>query len=118
MLPSIHYQAYEKLLAELKHLQSKASNKFIAGDLLENFSLVQKLFQSDLVNLNSEELNPDLMAKWQSLHTEIYRAFKLLETEMMFLRSSRQPKTIAARLTTIQGRIDQLIAYINAILKL
>ena len=110
MLPSIHYQAYEKLLIELEKLQS--------GDLPGNFPLVQQVFLSDLVNLTGEDLNPEVIAKWQSLHTEIYRAFKLLETEMMFLRSSRQSQTIAARLTTIQGRIEKLIAYINAILEL
>lgn len=110
MLPSIHYQAYEKLLIKLEKLQS--------GDLPGNFPLVKQVFLSDIVNLSGEDLEPEIMAKWQSLHTEIYRAFKLLETEMMFLRSSKKSRTIAARLTTIQGRIDKLIAYTNAILEL
>ena len=119
MLRSLHKISYQEFLTELL----KTRDQITAKDLdtkppLELGADLQKIFQEKIMNLNSDDLEPELVSRWQSLQTEIYRSFRLLTTDLMFLRSSVQSTTAQARLVKVTERLDQIIAYCQVILTL
>ena len=117
MLPNLHSRLYQKWLTTLEQLQHNALHPEASKELLrKNFQPVQIFFQTEIINLTSAELDPALAPKWQSIQREIHRGYKLLETDMMFLQSSRQPQTTQARIKTIQQRLEQLIGYCQQML--
>jgi hypothetical protein len=118
MLPGSYSQAYQdfvkKLLLfqntiDIRHLDLFASKK--------NFKTAQQFFETSIIHLSEESLDPETSSRWRSLQTEIYRAFKLLEVEMIFVLSSKQSTTQQQRLKSINDRISQLIGYCELIRK-
>ncbi|AFZ37090.1 hypothetical protein Sta7437_3592 [Stanieria cyanosphaera PCC 7437] len=118
MLPASHSQAYQEFLVLLQKFQIYFDNLNIEVDTLDlnqKFSTLQKVFSQRILALTQEDLN-DSLRQVKSLYTEIYREFKLLTTDLLFLRTSRQTVTKQERLTSIRDRLTKLIAYIEAIL--
>lgn len=118
MLPESHRQAYQEFLRTLLDLQnlSTASNTD-AASIQQNFQNVQQIFQKQVAILTSDEVDPAIASRWQSIQTEIYRAIRLLDTDILFLRSSRQAATTEARLKTVSDRTQKLIGYCQALLQ-
>jgi hypothetical protein len=54
--------------------------------------------------------------RWQQVRTEIHRAIKLLEMDLLFLRSAKQITTKQQRVKTIVSRLEQLSGYWQIIL--
>ena len=117
MLPNLHRQAYQKLLTALQQMQQEttASNLDLAA-LQTSFSSLQQIFQQQILTLTTENIPPTLTSRWQSLQTEINRALRLLQTDIMFLRSSRQTTTYQQRLISIDKRLEQMIGYCQILL--
>ncbi|NES83017.1 MAG: heterocyst frequency control protein PatD [Moorea sp. SIO2B7] len=117
MLPKLHSQAYQEFLSELLKLQNQASAvnlDFVSLD--DSFQILQKIFQGKIISLTDDQLEPTISSKWKSIQTEIYRAFRLLQTDMMFLRSSRQAATMKKRLVSLDARLETLIGYCRLLL--
>ncbi|PSO50815.1 MAG: hypothetical protein BRC40_15055 [Cyanobacteria bacterium QH_8_48_120] len=118
MLPPIHLQRYQKLLTLLEQLQQSATAPNFEGtDLKKDFQKVQQFFQNQVMTLTSEELDPEVAARWQSLQTEIHRSLRLLQTDVMFLQASRQATTSQQRQARLCDRVEQLIGYVKALLE-
>lgn len=119
MLRTLHKISYEEFLTELlKAREQMTSKDFDVKLLLELGASLQKIFQEKIMILTSDDLEPELACRWQPLQTEIYRAFRLLTTDMMFLRSSVQSSTTKTRLVTVIQRLEQIIAYCQTMLTL
>jgi hypothetical protein len=112
MLPKIHSLAYKDLLKEIQDLYSSTNvDDLDTALLLSKFQQVQQLFNERVVTITDEDLEGQSLHQWQPLHTEIHRSLRLLFTDLMLLRSSRQSKTLTHRLATVRQRLEQLMAY-------
>lgn len=110
MLPNSYIGAYRELLILLQQLRDRVETDNFEL-LQDNFSQIQQLFQQQIASLTGDELESDVFSQWQSVQTEIHRSLRLLQTDLMFLRSSRQATTSAARLKSVVDRLDKLIGY-------
>lgn len=112
MLPRLHYQAYQEFLAALLGLHNHLCGSSLeVASLQEHWQPVQQVFQSQITQLNAEGVDSAIASRWQSIQTEIYRSFRLLETDILFLQASRQAHTSEQRLKTVCDRLVQIISY-------
>ncbi|MGF1487517.1 MAG: heterocyst frequency control protein PatD [Prochloraceae cyanobacterium] len=117
MLPLQHDRIYRQLLNALLKLQnlSTADNLDLAS-LEKQYALVKEIFQTRALSLTEEGLDGAIASRWLSVQTEINRAIRLLQNDIIFLRSARQPATRQKRLKTVCDRIEQLIGYCRVLL--
>ena len=118
MLPTSHLSAYQEFLTVLLTLRDRSIEEPPdAAALQNNFERVQQIFAQQIMTLNDEQLETEMAARWQSVQTEIYRALRLLKTDIMFLRSSKQAATIEQRLGSVRDRLEKIIGYCQVILQ-
>ncbi len=120
MLSTIHNQAYQEFLTLLTNFPTHSLNRDRAIDTknwVEAFADLQTFFNNTIMPLTEEELNKPIVYRWQSLQIEIRREFRLLGTDILFLKSSRQPTTKLARGKAIDERIQKLMLYSQEILR-
>lgn len=118
MLSPSHRQPYQELWEALEQLQKYTDNPDVEGSaVLESFQQVQCIFQEQVMTLTSEGLDPAVAPQWQSVQTEIHRAFRLLEMDVMFLQTSRKAATSQARKTTMRDRLEKMMGYCQALLQ-
>lgn len=117
MLPESHNRAYRNFLSILLEFQELIdSDRLDFVSINHHFLLIQQFFPKQITILTSAEIDDSIAAKWQSIHTEIYRAWRLLETEIVFLRSSKQTETTKKRLNSLRDRLKQIINYCQGML--
>ncbi|MBV5260314.1 hypothetical protein FLX56_18025 [Synechococcus moorigangaii CMS01] len=102
----------QTLGADLTALQQQPGALVRQGQQLLGF------WQSHLGSLSGEDLPASQIGLWRSLHTELYRGIRLLNTDLMFLQGSRTPNTQAEKQRQIQRRLDQLAQYCSELIKL
>ena len=117
MLPTLHRKAYQQLLDALTELRDHLSKASSTHAVPEKYKAVQQIFTEQVMSLQGNQVEPATLSRWQSVQTEIYRAYRLLQTDILFLRSSRQAATSKQRLETVCDRLDQLIGYCQALLQ-
>ena len=118
MLPKSHLSAYQEFLTVLLTLRDQATTEPPdAAYLQETFARVEQIFQSQIMSLPDDSLDPEIASRWQSVQTEIYRALRLLKTDIMFLRSSKQAATAEQRLAAVGDRLEKIIGYCQVILQ-
>ena len=118
MLPLSHDRIYRELLNALVKLQNLSTTQdFDLSSLQKQYGLVKDVFQSRAMTLTAEGLDAAIASRWQSIQTEIYRALRLLQNDIIFLGSARQPATRQTRLKTLCDRIEQLIGYCQVLLQ-
>jgi uncharacterized protein YukE len=117
MLPTSHQKSYQKFLEVLLALREEidAPNSRVTA-LSEKLQEVKQVFQDEVMPLESDELQGDLAFRFASVQTEIHRALRLLGTDMMFLRSSKQVATSGQRLSAVRDRVNQIISYCQGML--
>jgi hypothetical protein len=117
MLPTSHQKSYRKLLNILLELQEQVSspNSRVTA-ISEKFSQVQKVFQEDVLPLTSDELEEAIASRFLSVQREIHRNLRLLETDLMFLRSSKQAATTEQRLKIIRDRVARACEFCQVML--
>ena len=119
MLPQSHQKKYQELLTALLELQHYVAGKSSDFAILQkSFQKVQHLFQNQIMTLTSDGLDSCILLKWQSAQTEIHRALRLLEMDVMFFGVSRKADTSQQRIAAISDRINTLIGYCNVLLQL
>ncbi|ANV85400.1 hypothetical protein AWQ21_14170 [Picosynechococcus sp. PCC 7003] len=105
----IHLQA---LATDLTHLQQEP------GALVRQGQQFLSFWEIQLAPLTGEQLPEEIYSAWRSLHTELYRGLRLLNTDLIFLQGSRTPSTQSQKQQQIQARLTQLDQYCTEILKL
>lgn len=119
MLPPSQRKCYQEFQQALEQLQLTASApKLDVVALRNDFQDVQQRFQSQIANLNADDLAPNHASRWQSVQTEIYKQMRLLETDLMLLQASRSAATSRSRAASVSDRIKTLIQYCEALLQL
>ncbi|NET10932.1 MAG: heterocyst frequency control protein PatD, partial [Symploca sp. SIO2B6] len=56
--------------------------------------------------------------RWQSLCTEMHKQFRLIEVDLLFLRTARRTPTVERRLQQLGDRLSTLIDYCDIGIKL
>lgn len=121
MLSIIHRKAYQDFLDLLIKLENYYQNFAVATKTDEKEIIWQNLkqvFQQHIIPLTDENLDLATASRWISLQAEIQREFRLLNTDWLFLISSRQPATKKAREKSVVERLRKLISYCQVMLTL
>ncbi|YAI81354.1 MAG: heterocyst frequency control protein PatD [cyanobacterium endosymbiont of Rhopalodia sterrenbergii] len=117
MLPKPHQKFYQKFLASLITLRAQVMIKDIdSGRLSQNFRVAQEIFQNQILELTTENLEASVVSSWQSIQTEVHRTLRLLKTNFLFLQSSHKRGTEEQRLEIVLDHIEKLIGYCQVIL--
>jgi hypothetical protein len=118
MLQPSHHQRYQKFKQVLEELHKAVIAKdFESVALPEQFQAVKQLFLTEVANLSADDFAVDIMSRWQSIQTEIYKQMRLLETDLMLLQASRSAATTQTRTANMCDRISTLIRYCEALLE-
>jgi hypothetical protein len=72
---------------------------------------ISEQITSYILNLSEININSSEGENWQSFLTESHRCFKLLEMDMLFLKSSKKETTRQKRLEQTKTHLEQLISY-------
>lgn len=115
MLPSFYQEVYQNFLQALKSLQEAVKQS--SEKRQTAFATVEHLFQTQVITLTGEEIDPKIVSRWRSIQTELHRMFKLLATDWLFLRSSRQVSTRKDRIDIFCDRIEQMIKFCRILLE-
>lgn len=112
MLPTSYFQAYHNLLNILLTLRSLLNQlPFASVAIEENWQQLEQVFQEQVIGLTAEGLDEELVSRWQLLHTEMHRSFRLLRTDILLWRTAKQETTKVQRLKVISDRLEKLINY-------
>lgn len=120
MLPNCQ-QAYQKLELLFQQLQIKIANETttsanLKSDLLEIQQLQQQVVALQLEQTDQEVI--DFQSQIQPIQTEVTKQLRLLETDLLFLQTARQPATGQQHRQRISNRLTLLLRYCAAILAL
>ena len=120
MLSTSHFRAYQDfltLLTEFIQVADQEKQNLNLSLLQKEFGQLSQWFQTHIISLSDRQIDPVHASRWQSVHTEILREFKLLSTDMLFLASARQDSTQNKRIKSIVNRLTKLIGYCQIMLK-
>ena len=120
MLSASHDRAYQDfltLLTEFDYFLLNFDAKTVQTQIISRFEELQTPFADRIATLNSQNIAPDVVGRWQSLQTEIKRDFKLLSTEILFLVSARQDNTREQKIKNIIQYTAKLINYCQIMLR-
>jgi hypothetical protein len=119
MLPQFYRVRYQEFSQALEQLQQTAAPTNLDRiPLHQRFEQVQQLFHQQILCLDTDELAPADIPRVQSYLTEINKQMRLLGMDITFLQAARQSATKEERLVQIGSRIQTLIGYCQAVLKL
>jgi hypothetical protein len=113
MLPKNYRQAYESLLKKLEDLNSALRDQN-SSTQSQCFQALQTCLKQEILLLNDDNLSPEVANRWRAVQTELYRSWRLLETDWLFLASARQGRE--KRLQTISDRLQTLMGYCQVLL--
>ena len=110
------YQAFANLLEELRNYTITAEPD--APQLQQRMVFLRKFYQQQILTLAPEDTESQNLSQINSYQTEISKQLRLLEMDMIFLQGARQTTTIQTRIQAISDRLNTLMQYCDAILKM
>jgi hypothetical protein len=107
MLSPTHYEKLKSFSDRLEEMVK-----------LRDFSELQSSFQQLELDFQRQimPLSFDVNSQWQSYLTEMHKQIRLLQTELMFLRSVRQPDKVLVRLAKVHQCLAKLDDYCQSLL--
>jgi hypothetical protein len=117
-MSNLAYQEFLRLLNNFPSRFLEADSMIDMSIWSEQFKVLQEFFNQTITPLTDDKLDEEVVYRWQSLRTEIDREFRLLNTNLLFLSSSRQATTKLTRAKAIDKRIHNLILYCQEILQI
>ncbi len=116
MLPEVHQQRYRELQQKLEQLQQAiATDDGDRAALQPSVRDIQQFFQSQVMSLPMEEVDPSVVSRVQSFQTELHKQMRLLVTDAMFLASAKQSATVQQRQQQIRDRIEKSISFCHGL---
>ena len=113
----IHKKVYQEFLNLLEEFQQELNSSYTTIPQ-EIWYKLQQFCQEKIFPLTDDDLDDSLVSQWRSLQIEILREFRLLNTDILFLGTSRQTNTKKARLNSIRDRIPRLIKFCQMVQEL
>lgn len=117
MLPSVYQQPYQQLQQNVKELQNALGSTLDSPTLKTAIATLQSFFQTQIWNLDMQDIAPDLEQQARSINVEIDKQLRLLNMDAMFLQAARQEATKQQRQQQIHDRLFLLTQYCNSILE-
>ncbi|QCS48614.1 MULTISPECIES: heterocyst frequency control protein PatD [unclassified Picosynechococcus] len=115
----MNFSAYQQLKIDLQTLATDLTPlQQESGALVRQGQGFLSFWETQLAPLTGEQLPEKIYSAWRSLHTELYRGLRLLNTDLIFLQGSRSPNTQSQKQQQIQTRLTQLDQYCTEIIKL
>lgn len=116
MMSSIYQQAYQKLEHLFQQLQVKAIDEATtSADLKSDLAEIQQVMT---LQLESADQDSNFQSQFQPIQTEVTKQLRLLETDLLFLQTARQPAKAQECKQRISDRLTLLLSYCGAILAL
>lgn len=117
MLPTLYQEKLKQWIDILLDFNSQLES--LKETSIDNSLIWQELqttFIEDILTLTDDRLEPSVIHIWQSFQTESHRCFRLLGTDMLFLKSSKSEITRQQRLSQIKTRIDLMVNFCQNLL--
>lgn len=123
MMLSTYQQAYQRLEQLFQQLQVKTTNEAITSadlkpDLIEIQQIQQQVMVLQTESSNQEKEQDRIQSQFQPIQTEVTKQLRLLETDLLFLQTARQPAKSQQYKQRISERLTLLLRYCAAILAL
>lgn len=96
----------------LAQVSGAAESPAGVADLRLLFQQLQTQFQQQVLTLDTSRLEGAI----PSLHTEMAKQLRLLNMDLMFLQTARQPETARQRTEQMGDRLRLLMRYCDAVL--
>ena len=117
MLPKSHQKKLNQWQDLLLDLRSQVKNSSEALTIKSSKGQeLQKFFKKEILPLNNDLIEVSFQSVWQSFQTESYRSLRLLNTDIIFLTSSKSVATRQKRLSQIEARLEKMIGYCQSLL--
>jgi cell division septum initiation protein DivIVA len=115
MLPPVYQQLYQDLQQTIEELQKTLATTSDASTLKTAIAALQTCFQTQIWNLDLQNLEPKLEHQIQSVNVEIDKQLRLLSMDTLFLQTARQASTIAQRKQQMGERLSLLKQYCSSL---
>jgi len=114
MLPTPHHRAYQDLLTLLIEFDCLLKNENVEmnkNQIKLGFERVKYCYDKQIVNLSEQDMESNIISRWQSIQRELQREFKLLSMGILFLISAQTKINKQKKLNNIQQNTTKLIGY-------
>ncbi|MGF1499797.1 MAG: heterocyst frequency control protein PatD [Elainellaceae cyanobacterium] len=118
MLPEPHQSHYRTLRQSLEELAGVVANPTSDGAAIDNLLQTIQQQAQPLMAADLNSLDGAIAPRLRSYRTEINKQLRLLGTDVLFLKTSRQPQTSQQRREQMGDRLQQIIGYCTASLEL
>ena len=105
------YQAFLTLLIEFNYLLKNERLEINQTQIRFEFERLKNCYQKQTISLSAQDIEPNILSRWQSVQREIQREFRLLATGIIFLISAQTETTKQKKLNKIQHNTTKLIGY-------
>lgn len=113
MLPIDQMLMWQQLFTLLSNLPTDS-----ILDLKVSLSRSIEFFESEILTQNIDSLPDPIAGRMRSYLTESHRLLRLLSIDVMFLATARNPTTTAQRQQSYQEKLDLLLQYCQAVIKI
>jgi hypothetical protein len=86
-------------------------------ELQAAFVKLESDFKNQIMPLGDKNLDSVAHSQWAAYLTEMHKQMRLLPTELMFLRSARQPEKVEERLSQVRQCLGKLRSYCQTLLE-
>ncbi|WP_141712687.1 heterocyst frequency control protein PatD [Cyanobacterium sp. IPPAS B-1200] len=111
MLSKSHFSMVKNWVFLLKDFQSQwllqEINNYYQTPIWQK---INEFLHSQIMGLSDDDFPPDNISLWQSWQTESYRFIRLLNTELLFFASAKQPQTKHLKANSINEKLQGAIA--------
>jgi hypothetical protein len=109
------YQIFQTAVAELAKDLTPTTVLHLS-DLKRHLTGLQATFSQTITQIDLTNIPPPANHRLQSLQVEIAKELRLLQVDLLFLQTAKQPETVAHRQQQIQSRLANLLRYCAIVL--
>jgi hypothetical protein len=113
MLPIDQILMWQQLFTLLSNLPTDS-----IPDLKASLSGSIEFFETQILPQNIDNLPDPIAGKMRSYLTESHRLLKLLSIDTMFIAAARNPITVQQRRQSYQDKLDLVLQYCQAVIKI
>jgi hypothetical protein len=109
------YQIFQTAVAKLAKDLTPAP-ELSPLELKRQLTLLQATFSETIAPIDLTDIPPPANHRLQSLQVEIAKELRLIQVDLLFLQTAKQPETVAHRQRQMQGRLATLLRYCAIVL--
>lgn len=113
MLPTEQILMWQQLFTLLSELPTDS-----IPDLKVSLSRSIEFFESQILPQDLDSLPDPIAGKMRSYLTESHRLLRLLPIDLTFIAAARNPTTLQQRRQAYQDKLDLLLKYCQAVIKI